>query len=92
MKNLFDGFPDRPFVAKEMDYFIQGKQVPLTQRMYVSEKNMVIFGESTTRGKLTQNCVQSFRKNGLEIPKIFEQCDKKIIMGELPRRLFGIKI
>lgn len=92
LKNLFDGFPDRAFVPKKIDYFIQGKQVPLTQRMYVSEKIMVIFGESTTRGKLTQNCVQSFRKNGLEVPRNFEQCDKKIIMGELPRKLFGIKI
>lgn len=92
LKTLFDSFPDKEFVPKEMDYFIQGKQVPPTQKMYVSEKNMVVFGESTTRGKLTQNCLQSLRKYELEVPINFEQCEQKIIMGKLPRKLFGIEI
>ncbi|MBE7384763.1 MAG: hypothetical protein F6J95_025530 [Leptolyngbya sp. SIO1E4] len=90
MRRLFQSFPDRPFTAKEMDFFKKEK-LP-GEKIYVLEKNLAVFGESTSRGKLTENCAASFKKWGLEIPENFQISKKYHIKGKLPYRLFGIEI
>ncbi|PHV64316.1 hypothetical protein [Cyanobacterium aponinum] len=92
LKDLFAIFPDHDFKAKEMDQFKHGVKVPPEQKLYVSNKNMVIFGESTTRGKLTKNCVSSMEKMGLEIPSNMERSNQSIIIGKLPIRFLGIEV
>lgn len=92
LRQMFQSFPDRPFRAKEMDHFIEGKSVPPDQRIFVTEKNMVVFGESTSRGKLTRNGLESLKTFGLEVPAGFEVHRRRLIRGELPRKFLGIPI
>ncbi|NER39631.1 MAG: hypothetical protein F6J93_37800 [Oscillatoria sp. SIO1A7] len=92
LKTLFAGFPDRDFAAKEMDRLKREQKVPRNQELYVAKKNMVIFGESTSRGQLTKNCVESFQKWGLEVPSNLERSDREIIIGKLPPKIFGIEV
>jgi len=92
LKQLFETFPDDPFVAKQMDDFIWTKQLPLDTKLYVSQKNLAIYGESTSRSKLTSNCVKSIKAYDLQRPKNFELCKDKITMGRLPWQFFGIRI
>jgi hypothetical protein len=90
LRNLFESFPDRPFKAKEMDTF------PLTkgygEKCYIPAKNLVVFGESTSRGELTENCVASFKKWGLEIPKGFTISNKYHLSGQLPYNILGQEV
>lgn len=83
LKHLFNQFPNENFIAKEMDYFKDNLKLPNNQKLLVSEKNYVIFGESTSRGMLTQNCVHSLNQLKLKPPKEFAISGKKIIIGEL---------
>lgn len=92
LKQLFESFPDEPFMAKQMDHFISRKKLSPDSQLYVSGKNFAIFGESTSRGRLTLNCVQSMKAYGLEIPKGFETCNNKLTMGRLPWQFLGISI
>ena len=98
LKKMFESFPDRPFPGREMDYFLAGKKIPPDQKLYVSEKNLVVFGESTWYGKLTWNCVNSFKKWGLEIPGNFGIDNQERFRGTLglktllPRRRREINI
>lgn len=70
VKTLFKSFPDREFRAKEMDEFIKGK-VTKDGEFYVHDTNLVVFGESASRGKITKNAIKSFKKEKLEIPNGF---------------------
>lgn len=76
IRNLFLEFPDRPFEAKEMDVFT-GQEPGLTvkdfqkhQNMYVSETNYAQFGESTSAGRVMQNCRESMTKYKITIPNL----------------------
>jgi hypothetical protein len=82
LRYLFNEFPDRPFVAKEMDYFKNQIEIPDDQKLYVSEKNYMILGESTSRGKLTKNCELSMCRSGIKIPHNFVLGEKYIVQGE----------
>lgn len=83
IRYLFNSFPDVPFAAKEMDFLKDKLEPPQDQELYVSELNYFVVGESTTRGKLTKNCLISMIRANIEIPEYFEVSDKSIIQGEL---------
>ena len=83
IRTIFNSFPDRPFVGKEMDYFKDQLSIPADQKLFISENNLIVVGESTTRGKLTKNCLESLIDAGIKVPKIFETSDKIMIQGEL---------
>ena len=85
LRTLFETFPDRNFVAKEMDTYIKQVQLPEDQKLYVTSQNMAVFGESTTRGMLTKNCAVSLEKFGLDVPNMAVS-DKEITIGELPKK------
>lgn len=59
LRHLFKSFPLKPNVAKDMDQIIENIRLPSSHKLYVSEKNYSIFGESTTRGEVTKNCYKS---------------------------------
>ncbi len=86
LRHLFSSFPDRPFVAKEMDYFKDELQVPAHHQLYVSEENYMVVGESASRAKITRNCYESMKDACIEIPEGFELSEKTIIQGELKER------
>lgn len=81
MKSLFNNFPEDLAPAKEMDYIMFKLQLPENQQLYVLNKNLGVFGESTSRGKLTQNCLASFKQNNIPIPENFEISNKTIVIG-----------
>ena len=52
-------------------------------RLYVVDTNLAVFGESTTRGRVTRNCAASLRAFGLQIPAGFEEDDREMLLGSL---------
>lgn len=83
IRRLFEQFPDDIPNAKTMDKLKNQLKLPSSHRLLVTEKNMAIFGESTSRGKLTANCYQSMLKSGLNIPNNFSIDHKNFItMGK----------
>lgn len=93
LKSLFTRFPDENFRAHQMDDLKDALQIPSDQKIYVSEKNLAIFGESTRHGKLTINCVESMEKNQFLIPEEWEIYKKNsIFQGRfLPKRFDWIR-
>ena len=89
LRRLFESFPDYDFVAKEMNNFPKKKLEG--EKFYVPEQNLVVVGESTHRGELTENCASSFKKLGLEIPQNFKLTKKYMVKGELPLELAGLE-
>jgi hypothetical protein len=87
LRNLFNQFPARDFGAIEMDTFTrQGPnalRVPREERMFVTERNFVVFGESTIGGNVTRGCVESMSRFGIVCPNHFGILDVNIVIGSL---------
>lgn len=81
VRDFFSLFPRVMKQAKEMDYIKDKAKLPEEQRLYVLDYNIAVYGESTNRGVMLKNCVDSFMTKGLEIPKGFKITDEKIIKG-----------
>ena len=90
LRNLFKAFPDDSFKAKEMDSFPHLKGYG--EKCYIPVKNLVVFGESTSRGELTENCVANFKRWGLEIPTEFPISKKYHVSGKLPYNILGLEV
>lgn len=89
VRHLFGQFPENIPNAKLMDALIKEVRLPAEHSLYVTEKNLSTFGESTSRGKLTLNCHKSIMKNNLPLPQSIPlNNEKSIVMGDgLLRRL-----
>jgi hypothetical protein len=85
LRKLFEDFPDRDFLAIEMDDFTaQGhnaQKLPGNQIFYVTQQNFMVLGESTRRGQLTRTCLESLRNHGLPVPGNFSILDEEVRMG-----------
>lgn len=68
LRHLFDSFPEVIATAKEMDEYKGRLQKPESHRLFVTRKNHGVFGESTTRGMVTANCLGSLRAHNLSPP------------------------
>ena len=92
-RDLFESFPERPFNAREMDKFKDEYKLIPDKKLYVNTENLVVLGESTLKGKITTNCLESYQRWGMKVPENFEINKHRIIMGKLPRyyRLMGLK-
>lgn len=90
LRRVFASFPDRDFRAKEMDSFPKLKLKG--EKLYIPEKNLIVVGESTHRGELTENCLASFTKWGLEIPHNLKVTKKYMLQGELPYSFMSMDI
>jgi hypothetical protein len=78
-------FPDIIDTAKEMDLLKKAVAKPEEHRLYVTEGCRSAFGESTSRGAITRNCVRSMRAMGMAIPSGERNfSDEEIIMGAEP--------
>jgi len=88
LRELFLGFPDRSFQAKEMDTFtgqesnLAVKTFSENQQMYVSSVNNARFGESTIAGSVTQNCFASMVKRNIPVSS-FKRSRHTIVIGEM---------
>ncbi|MGI9113543.1 MAG: hypothetical protein ACR2FX_00650 [Chthoniobacterales bacterium] len=70
--------------AKVMDELKNDIPKPGELRLFVTEQNYAVFGESTQRGVLTRNCYQSIRQTGLTLPEwLSRPNDNDVTMGDL---------
>jgi hypothetical protein len=65
LRHLFKHLPDHIPSAKEMDDLKDDVPKLPEHRLFVTEKNYAVFGESTRRGMITQNCYESIVDSGL---------------------------
>jgi hypothetical protein len=83
IRSMFKRFPDHIPEAKLMDEYKDKLTKDPSHRIYVSEENRAIFGESTIGKKITPNCQQSMRDKGVVIPEWFvETTSTTCIMGD----------
>jgi len=84
LRFLFEAFPDFIPAARAMDDLKKQVRKPASHRLFVSDQNAAVFGESTSYGVLTQNCHRSFLDNGLALPAWgATPTNRKIVMGAL---------
>lgn len=83
LRTLFQSFPTINFVAKEMDYFKDALRPANDAKLFVTQGNYAVFGESSIGGRITTGCIFSMRRLGLETPKYFETIQADISIGTL---------
>jgi hypothetical protein len=84
LRYLFDQLPDRIPSAKEMDELKNDILKPHEFRLFVTRENFAVFGESTTRGLITQNCYESMVASQMELPEWFRHPNgEHVTMGKL---------
>lgn len=76
LKKMFNCLDEAPkYQAKQMDYMLHEDnpfwEYANSGKMYTLDHNAAIWGESTHRGNLTKNCVDSFNQYNLPIPTNF---------------------
>lgn len=81
VRTFFGLFPKEMKQAKEMDYIKDKAILPDGQLLYVLDHNIGIYGESTNRGVMLKNCVESFHRKGLPLPEGFKMTEQTIIKG-----------
>jgi hypothetical protein len=84
LRFLFESFPDFIPTARAMDQLKKQVRKPASHRVFVSDQNAAVFGESTSYGILTWNCYRSFLDNGLVLPAWgATTTNEEIVMGVL---------
>jgi hypothetical protein len=68
IRHLFTCFPERIASAKAMDPLKNRVPKPGDHRLYVSATNHCRFAESTSRGRITSDCLRSFQALQLDVP------------------------
>ena len=83
LRHLFERLPEDVAQAIALDPLKHRVPLPDDHRLYVVERNLAVFGESTSRGRVTRNCAASLRALGMGFPTGFEETDEVITMGVL---------
>ena len=84
LRHLFKHLPDHIPSAKAMDDLKDDVPKLPEHRLFVTEKNYAVFGESTRRGMITQNCYESIVDSGIELPEWFQQPNGEYVtLGKL---------
>ncbi|MSO71744.1 MAG: hypothetical protein EXQ88_07040 [Alphaproteobacteria bacterium] len=71
LRHLFRTMPEPKAGAKEMDGLISKIERPAQQALWLSERDLAVFGESTSRGVPTRNFLRSLQKRGAELDPVF---------------------
>ncbi len=89
LRYLFSELPAQVPSAKALDLLKNQVAKPEHYHLYVTEKNFAVFGESTKRGRITRNCLESISQTEIELPEWFQSSNgERIFMGRLPKRRF----
>jgi len=80
IRYLFERLPDRIPQAKELDRVKNQQTLPDHHRLFVTARNVSVFGESTRQGKLTRNVVRSMKQMGQPLPDGFQTIDDEVIL------------
>jgi hypothetical protein len=84
LRYLFTHLPEDIPNAKAMDELKDNIPKLREHRLFVTEKNFAVFGESTHRSAITQNCYESITASGIALPEWFRQPNgEHIILGKL---------
>jgi hypothetical protein len=83
IRHLFNSFPDVISYANIMDQYKDALRKPAGHRLFVSQQNHSVFGESMTDGALTQNCFESIKRNNLALPDWSSSLAVSSTMGDL---------
>jgi len=87
IRYMFENFPDVISPPKAMDEFKRSVKLPDRHRLFTSKDNLAVFGESTSRGFLTENCYKSIIRNRLTLPEWFSTTNgKTMITGKLKNK------
>jgi hypothetical protein len=84
LRHLFSQMPKEIPSAKLMDQLKDDVPKLPEHRLFVTMNNFAIFGESTHKGTLNQNCYESIIKTKIKLPKWFRRPNGKyVINGKL---------
>jgi hypothetical protein len=84
LRYFFSHMPKEISNAKMMDELKNDIPKPDNLHLFVTEENYAVFGESTQRGVITENCHRSIRASGLKLPEWFSRSNGNYVtMGEL---------
>ena len=84
IRHLFEQFPSSIPEPRIMDQMKKMISKPSTHRLFVTQENLAVFGESTSRGIITRNCYKSLMKHGMDLPTWFDgKTAGRIVMGKL---------
>ena len=84
LRYLFTYLPDHIPSAKAMDELKNDVPKLPEHRLFVTKENFAVFGESTRRGVITQNCYESMVAAGIELPEWFRHPDGEYVtLGKL---------
>ena len=84
LRYLFTHLPDHIPSAKAMDELKNDVPKLPEHRLFVTKENFAVFGESTRRGVITQNCYESMIAAGIELPEWFPHPDGEYVtLGKL---------
>jgi hypothetical protein len=84
LRHLFTHLPDHIPSAKAMDDLKEEVPKLPEHRLFVTEKNYAVFGESTRKGDITQNCYESIVESGIELPEWFQRPNGEYVtLGKL---------
>ncbi len=84
LRHLFTHLPDHIPSAKAMDELKNDVPKLPGHRLFVTKENFAVFGESTSRGVITQNCYESMVAAGIEIPEWFRHPNGEYVtLGKL---------
>jgi hypothetical protein len=84
LRYLFTHLPDHIPSAKAMDELKDDVPKLVEHRLFVTKENFAVFGESTQRGVITQNCYESMLASGIKLPEWFQHPNGEYItLGKL---------
>ena len=84
LRYLFTHLPDHIPSAKAMDELKNDVSKLPEHRLFVTKENFAVFGESTRRGVITQNCYESMVEAGINLPEWFRHPDgEHVTLGKL---------
>ena len=81
LRHLFKSFPEVISGAKELDKLKKSVHLPGAHRIYVTYSNHAQFGESTSRGRVTVNCLRSMESEKLLLPSSSVSPCQEIFIG-----------
>ena len=89
LRSLFSQLPLEVPSAKALDRLKDQVAKPAAYHLFVTEQNFAIFGESTKRGLITRNCLESIAQTDIELPEWFERSNgERITMGKLSEETY----
>jgi hypothetical protein len=83
LRFLFESLPQGIKSAKSMDALKNNIPKPGNHKLFTTKRIHGMFGESTTRGKITRNCLESMNNHQMPVPNwcIGEATKKDILIG-----------